>query len=54
MTEKFDAPFGLIGRKLGHSWSPQLHTKMGSAPYQLIELEPNEVDDFILHGEWQG
>ncbi len=54
MTKKIDAPFGLIGRKLGHSWSPQLHTKMGSTPYQLVELEPNEVEDFILRGVWQG
>ncbi len=54
MTKTIDAPFGLIGRKLGHSWSPQLHAKMGSVPYQLVELEPSEVEDFILHGDWQG
>lgn len=54
MTTKIDTPFGLIGRKLGHSWSPQLHAKMGSVPYQLVELEPGEVEDFILHGDWKG
>ncbi len=54
MTTTIDAPYGLIGRKLGHSWSPQLHAKMGSVPYQLVELEPGEVEDFILHGEWRG
>ncbi len=54
MTKTIDAPFGLIGRKLGHSWSPQLHAKMGSVPYQLVELEPSEVEGFILHGDWQG
>ena len=46
--------FGLVGRKLGHSWSRQIHTRLGSAPYDLIELEPNEVEAFVREGFWQG
>ena len=46
--------FGLVGRKLGHSWSRQIHTRLGSAPYDLIELEPNEVEAFVREGSWQG
>jgi len=49
-----DAPFGLLGRTLGHSWSPQIHTMLGSAPYALHELEPAEVAPFIRTGAWQG
>ena len=46
--------FGLLGRTLGHSWSPRIHTVLGSAPYGLFEREPHEVQDFILNGDWKG
>ena len=48
------APFGLLGRTLGHSWSPRIHQTLGSAPYALFEKEPQEVTDFVLHGSWRG
>ncbi len=54
MTKTATTPFGLIGEKLGHSWSPQLHAKMGSVPYDLYELEPGEVAGFIKGGDWKG
>ncbi len=47
-------PYGLIGRKLGHSWSPQVHAQLGSTPFSLIELEPDEVEPFIHGGTWKG
>lgn len=47
-------PFGLIGRKLGHSWSRQIHEELGSAPYSLLELEPEDVAEFIREGAWRG
>ncbi|MBP3884742.1 MAG: shikimate kinase [Olsenella sp.] len=47
--------FALIGRKLAHSWSPQIHGSLGSVPYRLVELEPDEVEDFICgNDEWRG
>ena len=48
------SPFGLIGRKLGHSWSAQIHESLGSAPYALLELEPGEVEPFLRKGAWRG
>lgn len=48
------APFGLLGRKLAHSWSPRIHTALGSAPYGLFEREPDEVADFVRNGSWRG
>lgn len=36
------APFGLLGRTLGHSYSPRIHEMLGSAPYRLVEL-PDEA-----------
>ena len=47
-------PFGLLGRTLGHSWSPRIHATLGSAPYGLFEREPEEVEAFVRHGDWKG
>ena len=30
--------YGLLGRKLGHSWSAPIHAALGCADYRLIEL----------------
>ncbi|MBR3384894.1 MAG: shikimate kinase [Atopobiaceae bacterium] len=46
--------FGLVGRRLGHSWSRQIHARLGSVPYDLVELEPDEVEAFVREGSWQG
>ena len=48
------APFGLLGRTLGHSWSREIHARLGSAPYALLELEPEEVAPFVREGAWRG
>lgn len=45
---------GLLGRKLGHSYSPQIHALMGEYSYELFEKEPEEIADFILHGDYTG
>lgn len=45
---------GLLGRKLGHSYSPQIHSLMGTYRYDLFEKEPEEVGDFVLHGDFSG
>ena len=37
--------YGLLGRKLGHSWSAPIHAALGCADYRLIELEPEELGD---------
>lgn len=52
-------PFGLVGRKLGHSYSPQIHRQIGEAAgrtydYLLFEKEPEELEAFIKNGEWEG
>lgn len=49
-----DGAFGLVGRKLGHSWSPTIHALLGSAPYELIELEPDDLEGYLRHGAWRG
>lgn len=45
---------GLLGRKLGHSYSPQIHQRLGDYPYTLYEREPEELEEFLLHGPFNG
>ena len=45
---------GLLGRKLGHSYSPEIHEFLGSYAYDLFEREPEDVGDFVLNGDFTG
>lgn len=45
---------GLLGRKLGHSYSPQIHALMGDYSYDLFEREPDEVGYFVKNGNYTG
>lgn len=40
--------YGLIGEKLPHSFSKEIHEKLGYYQYSLKELKPEELKDFIL------
>ena len=42
---------GLLGRKLGHSYSPQIHRELGSYQYTLFEKEPQELEEFLKNGD---
>ena len=46
--------FGLLGRKLSHSYSPAIHKELGSYPYELYEVEPEDLERFLLNGNWSG
>ena len=45
---------GLLGRKLGHSYSPQIHEYLGEYTYDLFEIEPEAVGEFIRNGDFTG
>lgn len=45
---------GLLGRKLGHSYSPAIHALLGDYEYRLFEKEPEELEAFLRHGDWDG
>ena len=45
---------GLLGEKLGHSYSPQIHSHLGSYSYELFEKKPNELEDFLANGAFTG
>ncbi len=45
---------GLLGRKLGHSYSPEIHALLGDYEYLLYEKQPEELEDFLREGPWTG
>lgn len=46
--------YGLLGEKLGHSFSPEIHSMLGNYEYRLFEVKKDELENFIKHGEWDG
>ena len=45
---------GLLGRKLGHSYSPQIHNLLRDYSYVLFEREPEELENFLKNGDFSG
>ena len=45
---------GLLGRKLGHSYSPQIHSYLGDYSYELFEKEPEEIGAFLKDSDFTG
>lgn len=45
---------GLLGRKLGHSYSPQIHRHLGGYSYELFECEPEDLKNFFENQDFQG
>ena len=43
---------GLLGKTLGHSYSPQIHAQLGDYSYELFEKQPEELENFLRHGEF--
>ena len=46
--------FGLIGERLGHSFSPTIHRRLGAGDYRLFELQPEELGGFLRQGGFDG
>lgn len=46
--------FGLLGRTLGHSFSPRIHSALGNTNYELFEREPSQLQEFFADPESQG
>ena len=44
--------YGLIGEKLGHSFSAEIHQMLKSNPYTLVELSREELDAFFTRKDF--
>ncbi|MDO4517057.1 MAG: shikimate kinase [Bacillota bacterium] len=45
---------GLLGEKLGHSYSPELHAFFGDYDYDLFEVPPEDLGSFLKTQDFQG
>ena len=46
--------YGLLGEKLSHSYSPELHALFGDYSYELIEIAPGDLGDFLRARNFYG
>lgn len=52
--ERRGGKFGLLGRHLGHSLSPEIHSLLGEYEYRLYEVEPEDLASFINSADLDG
>jgi len=45
---------GLLGEKLSHSYSPQIHSYLGEYDYNLFEMQPEDLQDFFARWNLTG
>ena len=45
---------GLLGRKLGHSYSPEIHAMLADYEYILCEREEDGIEDLLKNGGFTG
>ena len=45
--------YGLIGRKLGHSFSKTVHNLIGNYDYELREIEPENLKEFMTEKDFK-
>ena len=46
--------FGLLGKKLGHSFSVPIHNMLADYEYKLYEKSPDEIKDFLTNPQLDG
>lgn len=46
--------YGLLGEKLGHSYSPEIHASLGDYDYKLYECPQEELESFVKNGDLDG
>ena len=46
--------YGLLGRKLLHSLSPEIHRELGNFSYELFQVEPENLEEFFTKKDFAG
>ena len=49
-----DRPYGVLGRVLGHSYTPVIYRELAGIDYVRFEREPEQLEAFICGQEWEG
>ena len=47
-------PYGVLGRVLGHSYTPIIYRELAGLEYVRFEREPENLESFIHGEEWEG
>ena len=47
-------PYGVLGEKLGHSYTPVIYRELAGIDYHRFERAPENVEAFLNGGEWEG
>lgn len=47
-------PYGVLGRVLGHSYTPVIYRELAGLDYVRFEREPEQLGDFLAGDEWEG
>ena len=47
-------PYGVLGRVLGHSYTPTIYRELAGLDYRRFEREPEELEAFLKGDEWEG
>ena len=46
-------PYGVLGRVLGHSYTPTIYRELAGLDYRKFEREPEELETFVRSDEWE-
>ena len=46
--------YGLLGEHLTHSFSPEIHRRLGTGDYRLYPMAWEDAEKFIRTGDWSG
>ena len=47
-------PYGVLGRVLGHSYTPTIYKELAGLEYVRFEREPEDLATFMTGDEWEG
>ena len=47
-------PYGVLGRVLGHSYTPTIYKELAGLEYVRFEREPEDLAAFMTGDEWEG
>ncbi|MBE6469952.1 MAG: hypothetical protein E7001_08445 [Coriobacteriaceae bacterium] len=47
-------PYGVLGRVLGHSYTPVIYRELAGMDYRRFEVEPEDIESFLAGDTWEG
>lgn len=47
-------PYGVLGRVLGHSYTPVIYRELAGLDYHRFEVEPEQLEAFLHEDTWEG